>query len=69
MIMPRLSGEDTFKKLKEIKSDVRVLIASGFTQNSVSTQMLNDGVLTFLNKPFSLDELSRMIAQYISTGP
>jgi PAS domain S-box-containing protein len=68
MIMPKLSGEEVFPILKEIDPDVRVLIASGFTQNRSAEAVLDGGALGFLAKPFLVDELSREIARCLSGG-
>lgn len=32
MSMPRMSGEEAFDKIKEIKSDARVVLSSGYTE-------------------------------------
>jgi two-component system cell cycle sensor histidine kinase/response regulator CckA len=60
MILPDESGLDTCKKLKEIKSDVKVLHTSGLgrTQNTDGLGCDFDG---FLQKPFKIEELSSMI--------
>ena len=66
LIMPNLSGAEAFEKLKQINPDVRVIVASGYTQNSTSTEMLENGALVFLSKPFRIDELSQLVAKHIS---
>jgi two-component system cell cycle sensor histidine kinase/response regulator CckA len=57
MILPDESGFDTCKKLKEIKSDVKVLHTSGLgrSQNGDGLGCDFDG---FLQKPFRIEELS-----------
>ena len=60
MILPDESGLDTCKKLKKIKSDVKVLHTSGLgrAQNGDDLGYACDG---FLKKPFRIEELSSMI--------
>jgi two-component system cell cycle sensor histidine kinase/response regulator CckA len=60
MILPDESGLDTCKKLKEIKSDVKVLHTSGLgrAQNGDALGRDFDG---FLQKPFRIEELSSML--------
>ena len=65
LIMPKLSGEETFYLLREIDSEVRVLIASGFTRNGSADTLLEDGALGFLNKPYRIGELAREMAQHL----
>ena len=57
MILPDQSGLDTCKKLKQIKSDVKVLHTSGLgrAQNGHCLECDFDG---FLQKPFRIEELS-----------
>jgi len=57
MILPDENGLDTCKKLKEIKSDVKVLHTSGLgrAQNGDGLGSDFDG---FLQKPFRIEELS-----------
>jgi DNA-binding NtrC family response regulator len=52
------NGVDTFKTLKEIKSDVKVLIATGFTEDHCTKEMKAQGCLGFIQKPFSISLLS-----------
>ena len=60
MILPDESGLDTYKKLKEIKSDVKVLHTSGLgsAQNGDCLGCDFDG---FLKKPFRIEELSNTL--------
>ena len=60
MILPDESGLDTCKKLKEIKSDVKVLHTSGLgrAQNGDALERDFDG---FLQKPFRIEDLSSTI--------
>jgi two-component system cell cycle sensor histidine kinase/response regulator CckA len=57
MILPDESGLDTCKRLKQIKSDVKVLHTSGLgrAQNGDDLGYGCDG---FLKKPFRIEELS-----------
>ena len=61
MNMPTMSGKDTFFKLKEIKSDLRVVISTGYSNASLEPTPLNDLVDGFLQKPYQLEELSKVL--------
>ena len=61
MIMPNLSGDELFYKLREIRPDVKVLIASGYSSDSRTSAVLRDGAKGFIQKPFAVDELSREV--------
>lgn len=65
LIMPKLGGEDAFRLMKEIDPNVRVLVATGFSQPGVIDSLLRQGVVAVLSKPFSIESLSREIARVI----
>ena len=66
MILPDESGLDTCKKLKEIKSDVKVLHTSGLgrAQNGDALGRDFDG---FLQKPFRIEELSSTLKELLAS--
>ncbi|MCP4547359.1 MAG: response regulator [bacterium] len=68
MIMPSMSGEDTYRLLKAIDPNVRVLLSSGFTGGETAAQLIEDGALDFLQKPYRIAELAAQIAKYISAA-
>jgi CheY-like chemotaxis protein len=67
MVMPRLGGEATFHRLREIEPDVPVLIASGYARNSGVERLTKAGAAGFLPKPFQVDELSRLLARVLGS--
>jgi len=65
MIMPRLGGRETFREIKRRNSDVRVLLASGYSQDGAAQRILDEGVRGFIQKPFELVELSQKLRQVL----
>jgi CheY-like chemotaxis protein len=57
LIMPMMDGEEAFIKLKEIDSDVRVLLSSGYSKEEKADALLGIGAAGFLQKPFDLKTL------------
>lgn len=68
MMMPRLSGVDTLKALREIDADVRVLLLSGYATDDDASAALRTGALGFVSKPFDPAELSQRIKRAIDHG-
>jgi len=66
MIMPELSGEQLFFKLKEIDSSVPVLISSGYTADNRAKRILESGGLGFIMKPFTVEQLAVEIKKCIA---
>jgi DNA-binding NtrC family response regulator len=60
MKMP-YNGENAFVKLKKINADVKVIIASGYAKDRQIREMMDQGCCGFIQKPFSIDELSQKI--------
>ena len=60
MRMP-YNGGRAFDQLKQIKSDVKVLIASGYTEDQRIREMFKQGCIGFIQKPFSVNLLSEKV--------
>ena len=58
VIMPGMSGSAIFDRLKEINPQVRVLLASGYSLSGQAEEILARGCVGFIQKPFSLEQLS-----------
>lgn len=61
MIMPDMSGGEVFEALRKVNPQVRVLLSSGYAQNGRAREMLAKGCLGFIQKPFTLAELSQRV--------
>ena len=61
MIMPEMSGKDTYRRLKEINPDVKVLLISGYSSNQQVKEIMGLGCSGFLQKPFDIFRLSQKI--------
>jgi signal transduction histidine kinase/ActR/RegA family two-component response regulator len=66
LIMPVLNGPDTFRELKTIDPNVKVLVSSGFSQNQTTNGLIDEGALGLLSKPFRIGELSEVLKQHLS---
>jgi signal transduction histidine kinase/CheY-like chemotaxis protein len=63
MVMPVLSGMDTFQALRELDPGVRVLFCSGFHREGTARDLTELGAKGFLMKPFSMIKLSHQVAR------
>ncbi|MEA2013456.1 MAG: response regulator, partial [Verrucomicrobiota bacterium] len=60
--MPKLTGVETYKKLKEINPEIKVVFISGFTECKEISIVVNEpNVLGFLQKPFKSEELKEIL--------
>jgi len=65
MVMPEMSGAETFEGLKRIDPDVRVLLSSGYSRRGQAEKILQRGCRGFIQKPFRIEELSRKIQEIL----
>jgi PAS domain S-box-containing protein len=65
MNMPKMSGRQCFRLLKEINPEVRAIIASGYGDNSDRAALQEEGVRAIIQKPYKAVELSMKIAELV----
>jgi len=65
MIMPSMGGGETYDKLKEIDPSIKVLLSSGYSINGQAKEILKRGCDGFIQKPFTLGEVSKAIREVL----
>ena len=65
MIMPEMSGEEIFVKLKETNPDTKILLSSGYSQNGKASGLLDQGCDGFIQKPFDIHSLSQKLREIL----
>jgi two-component system cell cycle sensor histidine kinase/response regulator CckA len=65
MIMPDMSGGETFNRLKAIKPDIKILLSSGYSLNGQASEIMQRGCNGFIQKPFNLKQISRKIREIL----
>jgi CheY-like chemotaxis protein len=66
MIMPGISGGETFDRLQEINPAVKVLLSSGYSITGQAQEILDRGCNGFLQKPFHPEKLSGKIREMLA---
>jgi PAS domain S-box-containing protein len=67
MIMPGLTGGETFERIKQIDPEMKVLLSSGYSINGQAVEILGRGCDGFIQKPFGLMELSQKIKEVLGS--
>jgi CheY-like chemotaxis protein len=57
MVMPRMGGLETYRRLLGMDRTVRVLLCSGFADNDKTQKAVREGALGLLQKPFTMADL------------
>jgi signal transduction histidine kinase/CheY-like chemotaxis protein len=63
--LPRLSGQEVILRMKEIKPDLRAIVASGYLEPRIRTEILRAGVLDTVQKPYDFREMMNKIRSII----
>jgi DNA-binding NtrC family response regulator len=68
MRMPGMNGNEFVKKVKEIKSEVKVILMSAFeiTDREFHQVLQSITIDAFLQKPFSIKQLEHLIEQQLN---
>jgi len=67
LIMPDIGGGEVFDRLRSIRSDIKVLLASGYAMGDASA-IIDRGCNGFIQKPFGMEKLSHAIREVIDNG-
>jgi PAS domain S-box-containing protein len=61
MTMPIMAGEETFRELKMIRADVRVILSSGYNEAEAVRRFTGKGLAGFIQKPYSAVTLTEKV--------
>ncbi len=65
MVMPKISGKETFLRLRNINPDVKVIFSSGFYNEGTINELLNSGVKGFIQKPYMISDFTKLVDKVI----
>jgi nitrogen-specific signal transduction histidine kinase/ActR/RegA family two-component response regulator len=65
MVMPKKSGKDAYMEIRKINPEVKVILSSGFKQDDRVQKVLDLGIKVFLQKPFTLEKLSKAVYELL----
>ncbi|MBW2646990.1 MAG: response regulator, partial [Deltaproteobacteria bacterium] len=65
IVMPIMGGGETYDLLKGIKSDIKVILSSGYSIDKKSDDIIVGGVNDFLQKPFNVEVLSQKVKEVL----
>jgi CheY-like chemotaxis protein len=55
--MPHMGGEETFRELRRIREDVKVVLSSGNLEQDATKRFAGKGLAGFVKKPYEVDAL------------
>ena len=69
LTMPRMDGLATFSRLREIRPDVQVILASGFSEQDATSRFSGQGLAGFIQKPYTMERLQRELSRITGKKP
>ena len=63
LTMPVMSGREALPVLRNIRSDVPIVLISGYSENELRPLLLADRLVGFLQKPFTITQLRAIVDQ------
>ncbi|MDB6119864.1 MAG: Two-component system, cell cycle sensor histidine kinase and response regulator CckA [Verrucomicrobiaceae bacterium] len=69
--MPKLSGRDTFKQIRNLGIDIPVVVCSGFAVEADEFTSLiqgRHGTIEVIQKPYSMEALAKIVAKAVDKG-
>ncbi|MDP9099808.1 MAG: ATP-binding protein [Verrucomicrobiota bacterium] len=67
--LPRLGGREAFLKMKQTRPGVRAIVASGYLEPAIRSEMLKAGVIDTIQKPYDFNDLLARIRSIIGPQP
>jgi len=64
LTMPYPDGEETFRQLRIVKSDVSVILCSGYNMQEATQRFTGKGLAGFIEKPYRLAELKEKLMRW-----
>lgn len=61
LTMPHMSGEECFRELRKINPEVKVIIASGYSEYEVAQKFVCMGLTGVIQKPYSFSKLKETL--------
>ena len=66
LVMPELSGEELFGRLREVNPSVKVILSSGYNIDEAPGALMVSGAAGFIQKPFNMAKLSKVLAAVLT---
>ncbi|ESQ79061.1 sigma-54 dependent transcriptional regulator [Asticcacaulis sp. YBE204] len=65
--MPQMDGLTVFRRVRDIDSDIPVILMTGHGDVPMAVAALKDGAYDFISKPFAMDELIQSVKRAVQT--
>lgn len=67
MMMPRMDGKEVFLAMRQINPKIKALLSTGYSHNQAVQEVIDEGLLGFIGKPFELQEIAAAVERTLTT--
>jgi len=60
MVMPDMDGKSVYKAIKEIKSDAKIVLSSGYNKSEEMLKDFAQGIDGYIHKPYVIDKMAEL---------
>ena len=61
LLMPLMDGKETYRELKKIDPDIKVILSTGFGREGEIKELISEGILDVLPKPYTIQQVSDIL--------
>jgi PAS domain S-box-containing protein len=65
LTMPQMDGEQCFRELRQMRSNVKVIMSSGYSEQEVTKRFMGKELAGFIQKPYKLSVLKDMLRKVV----
>jgi PAS domain S-box-containing protein len=65
LTMPEMDGQETFRKIRRIQADARIILCSGYNEQEVAEKFAGEKLSGFLQKPYHITSLQKKIQEVL----
>jgi two-component system cell cycle sensor histidine kinase/response regulator CckA len=69
MSMPDMDGTEALDQMRHFRSDIKVLVSSGYHEDDIITRLTEHGIKHFIQKPFMPDKLISKVYEALEVSP
>jgi two-component system response regulator (stage 0 sporulation protein F) len=69
MKIPGMDGLEILKRIKVLNREIQVIMITAYGELDLIQEAMKLGALTHFTKPFDIDELRRMVENYLTSVP
>jgi signal transduction histidine kinase/CheY-like chemotaxis protein len=66
LTMPHMSGEETFREIRQLQPNARILLMSGYSEQEATNRFTGKGLSGFVQKPFTPESLLAKLMEVLA---